>query len=278
MSTPVLLAVLAAAAMHAVWNALVKHGGDPTLRLAVVALTGTVLALPVLPFVEAPAPPAWSWLAASVALHFAYYLALALSYRLADLSFAYTLARGAAPPLVALGGVVAGDHLTRNELLALALISAGILSLVLLGRGAGDDRRGIGAALLCGSLIAGYTLCDGLGVRSAGSPLGYILWLFVLDGLVFGGAVLWCRRNGLGRGLPPILLPAAAGGALSITAYGIVVWAMSVAPMALVSGVRETSVVLAALIGTGLLGEAHAAHRLASAALVCLGIVALRLA
>lgn len=278
MSTPVLLAVLAAAAMHAVWNALVKHGGDPTLRLAVVALTGTVLALPALPFAAAPAPPAWPWLAASVALHFAYYLALSLSYRLADLSLAYTLARGAAPPLVALGGALAGDRLSLAELTALALICAGILSLVLVGRGTGDDRRGIGAALLCGSLIAGYTLCDGLGVRSSASPLGYILCLFVLDGLVFGGVVLWHRRARLGRELPPILAPAAVGGALSITAYGIVVWAMSVAPMALVSGVRETGVVLAALIGTGLLGEAHALRRIASAALVCLGIVALRLA
>jgi drug/metabolite transporter (DMT)-like permease len=278
MSTPVLLAVLAAAAMHAVWNALVKHGGDPTLRLAVVALTGTALALPALPAVDPPAPASWPWLAASIALHFGYYLALALSYRLADLSFAYTLARGAAPPLVALGGAVAGDRLTSAELTALALISAGILSLIVVGRGVDDDRRGVGAALACGSLIAGYTLCDGLGVRSAGSPLGYILWLFVLDGLVFGGVVLWRRRARLTSELPPILAPSAVGGALSITAYGIVVWAMSVAPMALVSGVRETSVVLAALIGTSLLGEAHAVRRIASAALVCLGIVALKLA
>lgn len=277
MSTSVLLAVLAAAAMHAVWNALVKHGGDPTLRLAVVALTGTALALPALPLVALPALRSWPWLAASIALHFAYYLALALSYRLADLSFAYTLARGAAPPLVALGGAVAGDRLTMAEVTALALISAGILSLMIVGRSVGDDRRGIGAALLCGSLIAAYTLCDGLGVRSAGSPLGYILWLFVLDGLVFGGVVLWRRRARLARQLPPILAPSAVGGALSITAYGIVVWAMSVAPMALVSGLRETSVVLAALIGTRLLGEAHAVRRIASAALVCLGIVALKL-
>lgn len=276
MSTPVLLAVLAAAAMHAVWNALVKHGGDPTLRLAIVALTGTVLALPALPFVAPPMAAAWPWLVASVALHFGYYIALALSYRLADLSFAYTLARGAAPPLVALGGALAGDHLTPAELLALALICAGILALVLVGRSAGDNRRGIGAALLCGALIAAYTLCDGLGVRASRSPLGYILWLFVLDGLAFGSAVLWQRRTRLGQELPTVVAPAAAGGALSITAYGIVVWAMSVAPMALVSGVRETSVVLAALIGTGLLGEARAAPRIAAATLVGLGLVALR--
>jgi drug/metabolite transporter (DMT)-like permease len=277
MSTLVLLAVLAAAAMHAIWNALVKHGGDPTLRLGVVALTGTAIGLPLLAFVAPPEAAAWPWLAASVLIHFAYYVALALSYRLGDLSFAYPLARGTAPPLVALGGAIAGDRLATGEILALAMICAGILSLVLLGRRPGDGRRGLGAALTCGCMIAAYTISDGMGVRAAGSAPGYIAWLFVLDGILFGTAVLWWRLASLRRELPAVLRPAAIGGALSMVAYGIVIWAMSIAPLALVSAVRETSVVLAAAIGTRLMGEGMAARRIASAILVCGGIVALKL-
>lgn len=277
MSTFVLLAVLAAAAMHAVWNALVKHGGDPTLRLAVVALTGTALGLPLIPFVPVPDGAAWPWLAASVLIHFAYYAALSLSYRLGDLSFAYPLARGTAPPLVALGGMFAGDKLATGEILALAMICVGILSLVLLGRGPADGRRGIGAAIACGSLIAAYTVCDGIGVRAAGSALGYIVWLFVIDGIAYGAVVLWQRRARPLRELSSVLRPALIGGTLSMIAYGIVIWAMSIAPLALVSAVRETSVVLAAAIGTRMLGEGMAGRRLASAILVCGGIVALRL-
>lgn len=277
MSTLVLVAVLAAAAMHAVWNALVKHGGDPTLRLAIVALTGTAIGLPLIPFVAAPDAAAWPWLGASVVIHFAYYFALSLSYRLGDLSFAYPLARGTAPPLVAIGGMLAGDRLAGGELVALVMICAGILCLVLLGRGDGDGRSGIGAAVVCGALIGAYTICDGIGVRAAGGTLGYIVWLFVIDGIVFGTAILWQRRARLRLELPAVLRPALAGGALSMGAYGIVIWAMSLAPLALVSAVRETSVVLAAAIGSRLMGEGMARQRIAAAGLVCGGIVALRL-
>ena len=109
--------------------------------------------------------------------------------------------------------------------------------------------------LVCGSMIAAYTVCDGIGVRAAGAALGYIVWLFVIDGIAFGAVVLWQRRARLRRELPAVLGPAVIGGTLSMLAYGIVIWAMSVAPLALVSAMRESSVVLAAVIGTRLMGE-----------------------
>jgi drug/metabolite transporter (DMT)-like permease len=279
MTTLVFLVVLAAAVLHASWNALVKHGGDPMFRLAVATLTGSVCAVPFLPFVSVPAAPAWPWLLGSVATHVGYYITLAWGYRTGDLSVVYPVARGVAPPLVALAALaVAGERLDPMGVAAVALICAGILALVLLG-GAWRHRPGaVVSALGCGATIAAYTICDGQGVRAAGDPLGYIVWLHLIDGVFFAAAVLWARRARLARDVRRGLAPAALSGVLSMLAYGMVIWAMATTPMALVSALRETSVVLAAAIGTGLMGEPFGRRRVASALLVALGVVALRLA
>jgi drug/metabolite transporter (DMT)-like permease len=278
MTTLVFLVVLAAAALHATWNALVKHGGDPLFRLAVTALTGTAIALPMLPFVAVPPIDAWPWMLGSIVTHIAYYVTLALAYRTGDLSIAYPVARGAAPPMVALGGLwLAGEHLDVAGVSAIALICAGILVLVVIGGSHRDRRQSFVAALLCSASIAVYTVCDGIGVRTSGSTAGYIAWLFFLDGLTFGLAVLWLRRATLRRDLSRGVRPAMLGGALSMLAYGLVVWAMASTPMGLVSALRETSVVLAAVIGTRLLGEPFGSRRVASAALVAAGVMALKL-
>lgn len=279
MTTLVFLVVLAAAVMHASWNALVKHGGDPVFRLAAAALTGTVCALPLLPFVAMPAAAAWPWLLGSVVIHVGYYITLALGYRSGDLSVVYPVARGVAPPLVAMAALaVAGERLAPSGIVAVALICCGILALVLLGSAWRERPGAVVSALGCGATIAAYTICDGQGVRAAGDALGYIAWLHLLDGVIFGGAVLWLRRGRLRADSRRGLGPAVLGGMLSMAAYGMVIWAMATTPMALVSALRETSVILAAAIGTGLMGEPFGRRRIASAALVALGVVALRLA
>jgi drug/metabolite transporter (DMT)-like permease len=275
----VFAAVLAAAVLHAAWNALVKQGGDPFLRLAVVILTGSLVCFPLLPLVEPPPPAAWPWLLASVTVHIAYDWLLCLGYLRGDLSLVYPMARGVAPPLVALLGLlVAGERLAPEGLAAVAVVSAGILVLLGLGRVARAQRRSLLYASGCGVAIALYTLADGQGVRAAGEPWGYILWLFALDGLPFGLPVLWLQRHRLQGLATPGLAPAALGGLLSFAAYALVIWAMATTPMALVSALRETSVVLAAWIGTRLLAEPFGGRRIAAAALVAAGIVLLKLA
>lgn len=279
MSPLVFSLVLAAAALHAAWNALVKQGGDPFLRLAVVILTGSLLCLPLLPFVPPPPAAAWPWLSGSVVIHIAYDSFLCLAYRRGDLSLAYPVARGIAPPLVALlGFLFADERLSAAGLAAVATVSTGILALVGLGRVARAQRASLLWAALCGVTIALYTLCDGRGVRAAGEPWGYILWLFALDGLPFGSAVLWLQRHRLQGLATPGLVPAALGGLLSFAAYALVIWAMATTPMAFVSALRETSVVLAAWIGTRLLREPFGQRRIAAASLVAAGIVLLKLA
>jgi drug/metabolite transporter (DMT)-like permease len=278
--TPLVFAVvLGAAALHATWNALVKHGGDPFLRLAVVNLTGSAVCLPFLFVVAPPVAEAWPWLLASVAVHVAYCSFLCLSYRTGDLSQVYPVARGVAPPAVALlAWLVAGETPSPGGMLALAMISAGILLIAFGKRAPGQSARPLLLALACGLSIAAYTISDGLGIRASQGTLEYIVWFFFLDGLPFGLGVLWARRRHLRAALPGVLLPAVGGGLLSLFAYGLVIWAMRSTPMAYVSGLRETSVILAAIIGTRLLGEPFGKERVTAACIVAGGIGLLKLA
>jgi drug/metabolite transporter (DMT)-like permease len=271
--------VLGAAALHAIWNALIKHGGDPFLRLAIVNLTGSAVCLPFLLVVDPPVAAAWPWLLASVLIHIAYCSLLCLGYRLGDLSQVYPVARGVAPPLVALlGWLVVGEAPSWTGLLALALISTGIMIIALGKRAPGQSIRPLLLALACGASIGAYTICDGLGIRAAQGTFEYIVWFFFLDGLPFGLGVLWLSRHRLRAAAPTVLLPAIGGGLLSFLAYGLVIWAMRTTPMAYVSGLRETSVILATIIGTRLLGEPFGRDRITAACIVAGGIGLLKLA
>jgi drug/metabolite transporter (DMT)-like permease len=275
--SPIVFAVvLLAAVLHASWNALVKSGGDPYLRLAIVNLTHSVAVLPLLPFVGFPAAEAWPWLLGSVATHLVYYLFLAAGYRVGDLSHVYPIARGIAPPLVALGALaLAGEVLSLWGTAAIALVCLGIW--VVAGRGP-TSRRPALLALGTGTMIAAYTVCDGMGARASGDVLAYIVWLFLLDGWPFAVFVMLKRGTaGLRTTMARAWKPAIGGGLMSIVAYGMVIWAMSVAPMAYVSALRETSVLLAAAIGTLLMGEPFGRRRILAATLVVAGVAMLQL-
>ena len=178
---PVVFAlVLGAALLHASWNALVKTGGDPFVRLALVNLVSGLCALPFIPWWRSRRAPAWPYLFGSIVVHHAYYLALAYGYRFGDLSHVYPIARGVAPPLVAfVAWAFAGEAPGALGLVAILVISSGIVSLAFTDDGRLAALKPMGFALATGVAIAGYTLCDGLGGRSAGDVFGYIVWLFV---------------------------------------------------------------------------------------------------
>ena len=232
MSRWVVLVVLAAAVMHASWNALAKHGGDPVLRIALMHLACCAIALVLVPLVAVPAAAAWPFLAGSVAIHVAYQALLAQAYRCGDLSQVYPITRGIAPPLVALAAAVtAGEILPPAGIIAVLVTAFGIMALALAGRRDAGAGWPIGLALLNGAVIAAYSICDGLGARAAGDPIGYAVWLFVFDGLIFGTVILWRRRHGLGHAIRPVLLPAVLGGAMAMAAYGAVIWARARAPL-----------------------------------------------
>jgi len=269
--------VLLAAALHAAWNALVKLGGDPFVRLAMVNLAGGVCALPLLPFAGLPTPASWPYLLGSIVAHHAYYLALAYGYRFGDLSHVYPIARGSAPPLVALGAwLFAGELPAAAGVVAVLLVCAGITSLAF-DRG---NRQVASAPVLwglaTGAAIAAYTVFDGLGGRASGAVVAYILWLFVLDAVPFTLLVAWRRRRRLRAEIARNWRGGTLGGALSFGAYALVIWAMSLGPMAPVSALRETSVIMAAWLGTRVLGEPFGRRRLKAAATVVAGVILLQ--
>ncbi len=275
----VITLVLAAAALHATWNALVKTGRD---RLAVMAITMGLPALPfsvALFFVPIPAAGSWPFLIASVVFHWGYYVCLLYAYRYGDFSQVYPIARGTAPMLVALGAfILAAERLNIYESLGVLLLSAGIASLAWRRgeRYRSGEGRGIAFALLTGATIGLYSVADGLGVRSAGTTAGYILWMFVLTDLPFLFFALWLRRGQLRTSLLPNLKFGIGGAVTSSLAYAIVIWAMSVAPMAHVVALRETSVVMAAIIGSLALKEPFGVRRIMAAVIVACGAAMLQ--
>jgi drug/metabolite transporter (DMT)-like permease len=278
MSLAVAGLVLVAAFLHAAWNALVRSGQDRLQALTIMNICDAVLATLALAALwhelALPPPGAWACIAISTAINVVYNVVLVRAYRTGDLGEAYPIARGSSPLLVALGAaVVAGERLSLVTVLGIALISAGIMALAL--------RRGrlaaasLPAALATGVCIAAYTVADGMGVRLAGDPRAYALWLFVCVGtsmplmlLAHGGpAALACRRADA--------LKAVIGAALALLAYAIVLWAMTRAPLGPVSALRETSVVFAALLGRLFLDEALSARRIAACGVIALGAACL---
>jgi drug/metabolite transporter (DMT)-like permease len=274
----VTLLVLLAALMHASWNAIAKSADITLLDIATMAVAAAALCAVALPFLPFPEPASWPWLAASVLLHFLYFAALVGAYQHGDLSHAYPLMRGLAPMLVALtGAAFLAERLTATMWLGVALICGGVLlPFGVRGATSGLPRRGTLFALGNAVIIASYTLVDGMGTRLSTTPLAYCLWLFVFDALPItalafarhGGAVVHYMRGRWRAGL--------LGGALTVGSYGIVLWAMTRAPIAAVAALRETSVIFAAVIGSVLLREGFGAPRIAGALLVAAGIGALR--
>ena len=270
--------VLLAAVMHAGWNTVLKLGqGERVLTMAVVVGTGTLIAACIVPFVDAPARESWPWLGASIAIHIAYFILLNQAYRLGDLSHVYPVARGAGPLMAAAAAaVIAGEALGGLALLGVLLVSGGILSLAV-GRRAGTDLAALGFALLTGVTIAAYTVTDAMGIRASGSRLGYIAWLALLDGLPFIAWALWHRRAEVPGFLRHRAGPAVLGGVMTFAAYGLVLWAYSLGAIAPVAALRETSVIIAVLIGTLFLGEPFGRRRLIAAVIVAAGAALLAL-
>ncbi|KIT15006.1 EamA family transporter [Jannaschia aquimarina] len=278
MTATVFFAVLLAALLHAGWNAVVKGGSDKLASMAGMSIGHAVpgaLAILVLP---APAPEAWPWIAFSVALHFGYQWFLLRSYELGDLSQVYPIARGSAPVIVTLVSVAfLGAALTGQQLLAIGLIAIGILSIGAARAGRAAPQA-ILAALITGLFIASYSLADGIGARLSDSPVAFFGWVAFLGAFPFA---LYTRlkRPGLLLQLPKAA-PAAffGGGWASFTAYAIVVWAFTQAPLALVTALRESSIIFAVLIGALVLRERVDLARAASVFLTLCGVVLMRLA
>lgn len=275
----VFAAVLSAAMLHAGWNAVVKVGADRLLGITLVAVSGSVTALLAVPFVTPPPPAAWGWLGTSLLFHTGYKLFLAQAYRTGDLGQVYPIARGSAPLLVAVVMATAfGEALSPGAATGVGLLASGIWLMSLRGgrAQARPDLRSVAFALGTSLFIASYTITDGIGARTSGSPHGYTVWLFLFDGLIMLTILLAMRgREGL-MAMRAHWRGGSAAGVMSVGAYWIVIWAMTLAPIALVATLRETSVLFAAAISVVVLKEPLTRWRTVSACIIVAGVILTR--
>jgi drug/metabolite transporter (DMT)-like permease len=278
--TFVFAAVLFAAACHAAWNATIKRGLDPLATTVLISIGAALIAAALVPAVGLPAAAAWPWCAASVLIHLFYFAALIESYRTGDLGQVYPIARGAAPLMTATATtLLIGERLGLPGWLGIILLAAGVLLLSL--RGGRDlarlDRKAVGFALFTAVTVCAYSVVDGIGARLAGSANAYTAALFAGIGPVM---VLYA----LARGGPAAITPmrhhwatGLAGGALQAGSYGIAIWAMTVAPIAIVAALRETSVLFGALVAVLFLKEPMRASRIVAALMIVAGLTLIRL-
>jgi drug/metabolite transporter (DMT)-like permease len=224
------------------------------------------------PFVPMPARASWGCAILSALLHVGYNLFLVRSYRSGDLGQTYPIARGSSPLLVSLGAALfAGELPDPISMAGVLLVSGGIISLAFQGRGLGLDS--LPYALGTGCFIGAYTVTDGIGARLSGTPVGYTIWMCLLWGVMMPPVYVMVRDwRSLIRG-PRETLVAAGGGIVSLVAYGLIIFAMTLGPMGPVSALRETSVVFAALIGRFFLHERLTAYRITACVVVAIGAV-----
>ncbi|MEV0223760.1 DMT family transporter [Streptomyces sp. NPDC050704] len=274
MTPLVTAAVLLAAVTHACWNAIAHRITDKLVGFTLISGGGTLIGLAMMPFVPVPAAEAWPYLIASVVLHLAYYVLLMRSFRLGDFGQAYPIARGTAPLVVtALAAVFAHEVPDGWAAAGIALSCAGLTGVALWGlRGSRPNWAAIGAALATGLSIAAYTVVDGLGVRASGTSLGYIAWLMALEGVAVPAYALYRWRGETVRLLRPFAAVGLLGAALSVAAYGLVLWAQTRAELAPVAALRESSIIVGAAIGAVFFKERFGAPRIAAAGLLVVGI------
>lgn len=272
-------AVLAAALLHASWNALVKTGLDRFASIVLLVLFQSALAIILLPFFAPPAAAAWPWVAGSAFLHLGYNVFLIRAYQHGDLSQVYPLARGTAPLIVALvGTLLLGESMHPAGILAVLAIGLGVLTMSLRGGAqlGALPPKALAYAGGTAACTAGYTLADAIGARLSGSVSGYTLLLFALDGPMILAFAFLARGRTAMAGLAPAWRSGLAAGAMSLASYWVAIWAFTRAPVALVAALRETSVLFAMLIAVVFLKEPAGRWRWTAAALICGGMVLLR--
>lgn len=272
MSAPIIAIILSAALLHAVWNAIVKSAVDRTTTLGLVAFGHVLPGAIMVVLLPLPTAESFVYILLSTVVHFGYFYLLGRAYQHGDLSVVYPIARGIVPALVSLWAwLLLGEVLPLLVWVGIALIVAGILLSSWKALRSGVGKSALVLSLGTGFCISIYSLVDGVGVRISGSTLSYWAWGAFLH-LFIAGFAGWRRRQVLTQLPLRIWMVGIVGGMVSMTAYGLVLYAKNFAPLGAVSALRETSVIFATLIGFLVLKEGNWKRRLGAAALMLFGI------
>lgn len=274
----VFLAVLFAALLHACWNAIIKFGDDKFQGMLLLSFGHGIFGLILMAIYPTPDPRSWFFLLGSVLCHLVYKFFLTTAYTKGDLSRVYPISRGTAPMIVlVISLLVLPDAVNKLQILGILLVGLGIL---MMARGIishKEERALIPYALMAAVGTAGYSLFDGLGARASGAVLGYVGWLFFFDASLFiiGGFAL--RGKAMMPKSKRVILQGLLAGGASVGAYAIAVWAMTVAPIAIITALREISVLFAVAIGILFFKERASSEKIISAFMIVTGVIAISL-
>jgi drug/metabolite transporter (DMT)-like permease len=261
--------VLGAAVIHALWNLIVVHSRDRTATTTIVIIFGALVALPLAIARWHVEPAAWPFIALSSVLEIVYFVLLVAAYERADLSLVYPIARGSAPVIVlALSVAFIGAPTSAAQIVGVGLVAAGVF--VVRGIRGGARWRHVALALGVALAIASYVVVDKEGVQYA-DPITYGVLILGIPGIVATGYVV--SRGGPRRLAVAFNWRSALGGAFSMAAYALVLIALTTAPAASVSAVRESSVVIAAILGAVVLKEKSGPGRVVGSLIVLAGVV-----
>jgi drug/metabolite transporter (DMT)-like permease len=264
--------ILFAALLHASWNALLRGGADRLWSMTVMCLAVALASVAIALFLPPPDRASWNYAVLSAVLHVGYNLFLVRSYRAGDLGQTYPISRGSSPLLITIAAsAFAGERVETSALLGIALVAGGIISLAFNGRKLAVPS--LPYALGTGCFIAAYSVVDGVGVRLSGAPMAYTAWMCALWGVLMPAVYIGLRGANSLFTPRPGFITAFIGGLVSLLAYGIVIYAMSGAPMGAVSALRETSVLFAALIGYFFLGETLTVRKMLACAVIAAGTI-----
>ena len=278
MATNVFLAVIFAAFLHAAWNAMVKSHKDKAVAVAAIILGHIPAALIIISFVPMPAKESIPYIFMSAIIHQGYQWFLLSAYNHGDYTKVYPIARGIAPVITTILSLIfIGVVLTRHELFGILIISFGILSLSFQYKNTFQNNKAVIFALLTGFFIALYSTVDGYGARLSLSPLSFIGWSFILNGLIFPFFLKFMNEpNIIKRVFREAKSLFLIGGTISYIVYAIVVWAFTKAPIPLVGALRETSIIIALLIGTLILKERFTLIKAVAISIIFAGTIFLK--
>ena len=279
MSLSIMVLVLFAAFLHASWNFFVKKSTDKYVGMSSIVLGHAPFALVAIVFSPTPNTNSFPFLILGVCLHLGYQLFLLNSYKTGDFTQVYPLARGIAPLIVACISItVLGRHLSESELSAIFIIGIGIMSLTLVRRSDGlRNTKAAVLALMTGGFIASYSLIDGIGAREAGTAVGFYGWLSLINAFFYAVIIRALRPGTLSAVVKLNWRLLIAGGGASFLAYALVTYSFTKAPIAIVTALRETSIIFALLLGVFVLKERVDLNKVIATMLTILGVVILRI-
>lgn len=277
-----LVLVILAAALHAVFGALQKGRHDPWLTRGAIDLSYGLMALPVALFlVPWPEPALWPVFAGMWVIHTAYKYAQGMAYTRGAYTVVYPVVRGTGPLVTVIAaGFVFGEHFTVTQWLGVAALTGGIFGLALYNRrkltvARETLRAALFWAVLAGAGVAAYTTYDAWGIRAAQSPITFLAWFYVIDGLTvfpWVAAVRWRRMDNRPT-LGPLAVRGIAGGVIGLFSFGSIMVATRLDKVGEAAVLRETSPVFAAVIGWLFLKETVGPVRAALMGLIAAGAV-----